>query len=252
MNGSITVVSVLSAHMHQVPARERLLEGFLRRLAIARDADAYALRGGWMVRTWVPDAGRHVRDVDLVCRLPATDLRGRLHEILATPDADGVVFESERFRISRAWPAQVLFARGRVDGVLAEIVVDLMFELEVWPQAKRQPLTTARGSAELWTCPHEMVIATKLALLASGPRAWRPKDLGDVWWLLRRFAGEPRAKLGEAIERAGGPALASPWWNERAVIDRWACFALRQPALPFELDAVLAEVRDQLRPFARN
>src|SRR5215510_13547122 len=56
------------------PARHRLLAGFVRRIAEGDDADAFALRGGMLVRHWFPASRRPARDVDLVCRSPY-DLR---------------------------------------------------------------------------------------------------------------------------------------------------------------------------------
>jgi hypothetical protein len=226
-------------------ARERLLEGFLLRLAGARDADAYALRGGMLVQQWLPEARRRVRDVDLVCALPyrVRDLRQRLEDVLRRDAADGVVFEPERVRLDAlpcAPPMLVLFAAGRADGEHAEITVDLAFGVDVWPAA-------VRGAGGIWTCGHEMVVATKLAVIAElGPREWRPKDLADVWIALRRF---PPASTLAAIERRGGDGvavLAAPWWRESRAAMRWGRHVARQAGVPDHLEAVLGEVRDKL------
>jgi hypothetical protein len=240
--------------------RDRLLEGFVVRVARSRDADAFALRGGMLVRSWTDDAARPIGDVDLVCHLPfhRRDLRARLRAILADRGADdGVVFDADRFRIDASAPGQpqpglTLFAIGEVDGAVAEIAVDVAFELEVWPPARRQDV----GAARLWVCPHEMVIGTKLRVLAElGPRAWRPKDLGDVWSALRRFPHRDRL-LGEALERCFARAtlprahdprtvLAAPWWRERHAQARWRDHAAGA-SVPAELDAAIGEVRAAL------
>jgi nucleotidyltransferase AbiEii toxin of type IV toxin-antitoxin system len=238
------------------PARERLLEGFLRRLARARDADAFALRGGMLVRTWVPDAKRSVRDVDLVCalRFEPRALRARLGAVLADRAVDdGVALDAGRFRIDR-WPDSpglTLYAAGDADGEPAEMTADLWFELAVWPQPQRGVVTTARGAIPLWLCPHELVIATKLGVLAElGPRAWRAKDLADIWLALRRFPPRrPFGRLGEAIERHCGDgwrdSLRAAWWREPRAAGRWARYA------DVPLDAVVAEVQRTLAPFGR-
>jgi hypothetical protein len=158
-----------------------------------------------------------------------------------------------------------LFATGEVDGAVAEMTVDLTFQLEVWPAAKRRVLSTPRGAAVLWTCPHEMVIGTKLRVIAElGPREWRPKDLGDIWLLMRRFPpGESFGVLGEAIERcfARGvdmrqhderAVLTTSWWREREAASRWARYVARHPSVPSDLDAVIAELRENLSPLARR
>ncbi len=138
--------------------RQRLLEGFLLRLAAVRDADAYALRGGMLIHQWMPETRRSVGDIDLVCALPyqPRDLRQRLHEVLRRDANDGVVFDAERYRVDpmihSGHRGLELFAAGRADGVFAEITVDLTFQLDVWPAATRSVLTAERGSAALWTC----------------------------------------------------------------------------------------------------
>jgi hypothetical protein len=247
-------------------ARQQLLEGFLLRLAAGRDADAFALRGGMLVHHWLPDARRSIRDVDLVCALPyhPRDLRHRLHEVLRREAGDGVAFDAERIRVDRvthnARPGLELFATGRVDGVFAAITVDFTFQLDVWPAATRSVLAAERGSAALWTCAHEMVIATKLGVIAElGPREWRPKDLADIWIALRRFSpASSVAVIGEAFERRLGAAhaadtiLAHSWWHDERAAMRWGRYVARQTLVPGELDVVIAEVRDKLAPLART
>jgi len=244
-------------------ARERLLEGFLRRVARAREADAFALRGGMLVRTWVPGAKRSIRDVDLVCALPFEPraIRALLHGVLADRDvADDVLFDAGRFRIDR-WPDSpgiTLYAAGDVVGEPAEMTADLWFELDVWPAAHRGVVTTARGTIATWLCPHELVIATKLGVLAElGPRHFRAKDLADIWFALRRFSPRrPFGVLGEAIERRCGdrwPAiLSAAWWHEPRAEMRWARYATGEPGVPAALDAAVAEVQHALSPLGRR
>jgi hypothetical protein len=244
-------------------ARQRLLEGFLLRLATVRDADAFALRGGMLVDHWLPEAHRRVDDVDLVCALPyrRDDMRLRLHEVLCRDASDGVVFDADRFRVDAVTfsgrPGLKLFATGRVDGVFAEITVDLTFQLDVWPTAIQRDVATKRGSATLWACTHEMVIATKLGVIAElGPREWRPKDLADIWIALRRFSSS--SVLAETFERRLGAAhvadeiLTRSWWNDERAAMRWGRYVARQAYVPDALDVVIAEVRDNLAPFART
>ena len=238
--------------------RQRLLEAFVLRLAASPEAEAYALRGGMLVHSWLPGAGRRVRDVDVVCSLPyrPREMRPRLREVLATQLADGVAFDAERFRVDTAWPHStqpglVLFAAGKVDGARGEIKVDLTFELPVWPQAQR----SAVGAATLWTCPHEMVIATKLQVIAElGPREWRAKDVGDLWHVLRRFPVAVGV-LGEAIERRRldlHALIAGSWWREREAGVRWARYATQLPSVPLDLEAATSEIRHHLAPLTRS
>jgi Nucleotidyl transferase AbiEii toxin, Type IV TA system len=239
--------------------REQLLEGFLLRLARTRDADAYALRGGMLVRQWGPAAHRPVRDVDLVCALPPSprDVRQRLHEVLSHQLSDGVEFDADRFRVDAIPIGFKLFAAGEVDGRPAEIGVDLAFAVDAWPAALQRPFHGARGIAMLGMCAHEMVIATKLAVTTElGARAWRPKDLADIWLALRRFASSSMTSLGEALEHRAGTVqdavaiLSAPWWLEMPAAMRWARHVAARPFVPCELAVAIAEIRSALAPLA--
>ena len=89
-----------------------------------------------------------------------------------------------------------------------------------------------------------------------GPRAWRPKDLVDIWIALRRFPPSSSV-LGETLERRLGTAHAAhaivtePWWRDTRAEQRWGRYVTRHAHAPVALDAVLAEIRDTLAPFAR-
>ena len=180
----------------------------MRRIAAGDDADAFALRGGMLVRHWFPESRRPARDVDLVCRLPY-DLRGmraRFARTLAREVGDGVVFEADRFRVdpiqtATPHPGMRLFAVGRAGGDFGEIAIDTTFAMPIWPDAVRSTLRLGGGDVPFWLCPPEMLVGRKLQVLAQlGPRRWRPKDLSDVWMILR---GSPASGLlGEAIERS--------------------------------------------------
>ena len=251
------------------PARHRLLAGFVRRLAEGQDAEAFGLRGGMLVRHWFPNSRRPARDVDLVCRLPydVRAMRALFARTLAREVADGVVFEADRFRIDRIQtatphPGMRLFAVGRAGGDFGEISIDTTFAMPIWPDAVREQLHLgASGEAPFWVCPPEMLVGRKLQVLAQlGPRCWRPKDLSDVWMILR--GGLPGRVLGEAIERAFAghdhapleELLAGSFWTDRAADVRWSQFVGQLPrgVVPARADAVAAEVRDGLRRFAKT
>jgi len=225
----------------------------LLRVAASPDAEAFALRGGMLVRSWLPSVPREARDLDLVCRLPyrPREMRTRLGAMLADRRIDdGVVFDAARFRVDTvrprsAHPALELFASAELAGTHAEITVDITFGLDVWPAA-------ARSERGVWLCSHEMVIATKLGVIAElAPREWRPKDLGDIWLALQRFA--PAARLGETFERRGQQVraiLSSAWWDGPRAEFRWGRYAVCHPSLPGTLGAVLGDVRDKLARYA--
>lgn len=240
-------------------ARHRMLEGFLARLALAPDADAFVLRGGMLVRHWFPEVERPARDVDLVCRLPydQRDLRERLVNILGEPRVrDGVLFDTSRVRIDALWPDSEhpglrLFAAGRADGRAGDITVDLTFHLEVWPSASPCELPLGAGRVPLWVCPPEMLIGRKLKVTADlSVGRWRPKDLADVWLMLGR---EPdRGRVGESIERLMprgevSALLDRGFWLEPGAASRWGRFHRDAGrTMPADLAMVVEEVRARL------
>jgi hypothetical protein len=249
-------------------ARHLLLAGFIGRVARDDDADAFALRGGMLVRHWFPDSRRPARDVDLVCRLPfdLPAMRRRFARTLARDGADGVVFEADRFRVdpihtSSPHPGMRLFAVGRADGDFGEITVDVTFDLPIWPDPTRGTLRLEGGEAALWLCPREMLVGRKLQVLAElGPHRWRPKDLSDAWMILRRLPPSGPA-LGEAIERAFAghdhaaldDLLGRSFWSEHHADVRWSRFARSLPrgVVPPRPAALVHDLRVALSPFTR-
>jgi hypothetical protein len=250
--------------VRQASARHRLLGGFVRRLAEGADADAFALRGGMLVRHWFPKSRRPARDVDLVCRLPydLRAMRALFERTLAREGGDGIVFEADRFRVDQIQtatphPGMRLFAVGRADGDFAEISIDTTFAMPIWPDAVRGRLG---DDVPFWLCPPEMLVGRKLQVLAQlGPRRWRPKDLSDVWMILR---GEmTNGHLGEAIERAFAgydhapleDLLEDAFWADRTSDLRWSRFVGELPrgVVPDHATTLAAEVRDALRSFKK-
>ncbi len=255
--------------VRQASARHRLLGGFLRRIAEGADADAFALRGGMLVRHWFPESRRPARDVDLVCGLPydLRAMRAVFERTLARRAADGVVFEADRFRVDRIQtatphPGMRVYAVGRAGGDFGEISIDTTFAMPVWPDAVRGDLhLDASGAVPFWLCPSEMLVGRKLQVLAQlGPHRWRPKDLSDVWMILRsaRAAGA----LGEAIERAFAGYDQAPledlldgaFWTDRSADLRWSRFVGELPrgVVPARVGALVADVRSALRPFTKT
>jgi hypothetical protein len=250
------------------PARHRLLGAFVRRLADGGVVDAFALRGGMLVRHWFPNSRRPTRDLDLVCHLPydLPAMRALFARTLARDAADGVIFEADRFRvdaiqIATPHPGMRLFAVGRADGVFGEISIDTTFALPIWPDAIRGELRLRGGDVPFWLCPQEMLVGRKLQVLAQlGPQRWRPKDLSDVWMILR---GSPASRsVGEAIERAFAghdhapleDVLAGAFWTDRDAEVRWSRYVGQLPrgVVPARPAAVVADLRRALRAASRS
>lgn len=251
----------MSRYRGQTPLPDhRIFDGFLRRVAADPEVEAFALRGGMLVRHWFPDMGRAAADVDLVCAWPFEPqaVRRSLATILARDLGDGVRF-GDRFRTDVIWagtahPGLRLVAAGCAGGVWGELHADLTFRLPVWPEARITTLRAAGTGPTLPVCRPETLIARKLAVTAErGAKAWRPKDLADLWWMLQHGAIE-RAAVGESIERTlslqrfgDGPARLA-FWQEPAAAGSWARFVRRQPqlAVPRDLARVVGDVRAQL------
>jgi Nucleotidyl transferase AbiEii toxin, Type IV TA system len=252
------------------PARHRLLGGFVRRIAAGDDADAFALRGGMLVRHWFPGSRRPARDVDLVCRLPydLRAMRARFARTLARDAEDGVVFEADRFRLdaiqtATPHPGMRLFAVGRAGGDFGEISIDTTFALPIWPDAVRGDLRLgASGDVPFWLCPPEMLVGRKLQVLAQlGPRRWRPKDLSDVWMILGGSL-TTSGRLGEAIERSFAghdhapveELMAGAFWTDRGADLRWSRHVGQLPrgVVPADATVLVEDLRRALRAFTKT
>lgn len=242
---------------------DRRQAAFLARVAGDPDRDAFALRGGVLVRHWFPTMRRTPRDVDLLCAWPydLSSVRTALARILARELLDGVHF-AERFRTDPIWPDDAhpgirLIAPARVEGRWGELRADLTFHLPVWPRAE---LTTLDEGVLLPTCRPETLIARKLAVSTQrGPRGWRPKDLADLWWMLSYGDADPHT-VGDAVERTfslaafrDAPGRAS-FWDDPMAGPRWARFLRQHPRLrvPRDLARVAGEVRQHLVPLGTS
>lgn len=243
---------------HEVVHR-RLIDGFVRRVAADPEAEAFALRGGVLVDHWFPTMGRTVRDVDLVCAWPFDPARARASvlALVARDLGDGVQF-AERLRADVIWPDTPhpglrVVIPGRVGGVSGELHADLTFRLPVWPEARIDRLRTGEG---LRVCRPQTLAARKLVVsMTQGPRAWRPKDLVDLWWMIEH-APLGASDVGEALERIGalaewldGPARPT-FWLDPIAEGRWARFLHRHPRLevPADLARVVGDVQARLTP----
>lgn len=222
-----------------------------------------------LVRRWFPDQGRFANDVDLVCTLPydAKEMRARVREVLAASANDGVEMDFERFRLDSIWPDDAhpgmrLFVQATVDGEFDELHVDFTFDLPIWPRPTR---ATVRDR-EIWVCPPAMLIGRKLRVTSElGRRFWRPKDMADLWMMLRHRA-PATAQLGETIERTFASvqnvdallsvreALAPARWTTPYAAMRWRRFASkhRELRVPRDIVPVVDEVRAHLEPILKG
>jgi hypothetical protein len=246
-----------------VAVRHHLLEGLLRRLARLPCAGELVLRGGLMTRAWVAPRVRPTRDLDLVGDFPfdLAETTRRFRGVLDEQVEDGLELDPARFGAQGIWldtdfPGVRVTLGARLWGSAPEeLTVDIGFGDPLVPEAgwldypALQPLPAARVRA---CCPETMA-AWKLHGLAERGASWRPKDLADLWLIVRHVALRPEA-LPPAIEAAfvsraftlqqAADTLQLPHWSTKSARVRWAS---HRGGLP-ELGVVLDELRTALAP----
>jgi hypothetical protein len=251
--------------------RHRLLEGVLLRLARLPDAGHFILRGGMLMRLWFRPHPRPAADLDLVSTLPfnVQETARRFLPLLADRGVhDGVMFDSERFRVEGIWlntdfPGVRLFACGEVDGIEDDLSVDVTFgePLVPAPQLGDYPMQGGERIARLRMCRPETITGRKLhALMHMGMLHWRPKDLNDLRLLLghvpMNFAELPEAIAASFTSRGNTTADAhslfgrDSWWGMKRSAARWHDFVEQsgERQTPRNLACVVAEVAERLAP----
>jgi len=170
----------------------KLLEAIVRRVA---PCDALVLRGGMMLRRWLPT--RPVDDVDYLGLCAREEAQGLLEGLLARDLGDGVGFVVTRGEViwgDSAFPGLRLVVRANV----TDVQVDIGFGDRLVPPAER----VALFGADVLGTRAETLFAWKLhGLFERGPGRWRPKDLHDAW-ALWRGADLDRAAAAEAVRAA--------------------------------------------------
>jgi hypothetical protein len=250
--------------------RHRLLEGVLLRLARRPEAAEVVLRGGMLLRQWFRPLPRPAQDVDLVGPGPLrrADAERFLPLFADETVNDGVRFDVEGMRVASIWeqtahPGLRFQVMGQWGEGEADIQVDITGGPAVHPPAEWGELPTACGQVlRLRMCAPEHIIGQKIqALVHMNVYRWRPKDLLDLWLLLRR---EPpnRDRLREAVQAllaevgsrgAEARALWAPdsWLHWKMASARWDDVAASfQPlGAPQEMAVVVAEVRERLASY---
>lgn len=251
--------------------RHRLLEGILLRLARLPDADRFVLRGGMLLRHWFRPLDRPAADLDLASTLSFSveETAKRFVPLLADRGiADGVTFNTERFRIEPIWlntdfPGVRIFAFGLANGCEGEFSIDVTYgePLVPEPELHDYPTLCRRMSARVWMCRPETIIGRKLhAIWHMGMMHWRPKDLNDLRLIFERVPIRANM-LQEAItlsytSRGEAPAEArlifgpDSWWKMKMSVARWHDFFEASPGskVPYELSKVVAYVAERLNP----
>jgi hypothetical protein len=210
---------------------------------------------------------RPALDIDLVAREPLVLARVRrlVHEVLATSGADGVRFDAERFRVDdvvvrmERIGARVV-AAGWVEGVGADVTVDIHRPLALGPAPRLEPLLLERGEGRLVMCAPETMIARKIRITTSrGPARFRAKDLADVHRLLTELPIE-HDRLAHALEATFSDAPSDEQTALRTFVEPelWAGAAARvrwrrrSRTGQVDLQRVVGEIGRALAPHVRS
>lgn len=188
---------------------------------------------------------RPTRDIDLYCTWPndAEFVRQQLRSRLVRHGF------ATQLRVDRTGPDSLRVTTSvPIDGAWRDVVVDLTF---AWPEA-------IEWLGDVWGCPLSTVVARKLGVVVErGPRAWRAKDLGDVWWTLRAGAVTPGA-IDDAMRRDvgwerwwTGPGRAE-FWRDEIAVGRWHRFVEHQHGVSAHLHDVVDDLNARLRTLVQT
>lgn len=243
---------------HLATLRHLLLEGVLRRITALPDQERFVLRGGLLTRAWVAPLPRPTRDLDFVGDLPfdVGDVARRFAPILMDPRKDGIVLAADGLRAMGTWlhtdfpgvRITLAVGWGTVD---QEITIDVGFGDPLVPSPLDIDYLTLSGDLlRVRAVRPETQLAWKLHGLAEQGDTWRPKDLADLWRIVRRVPLDatllPEAieaaflSRGFSIEDALG-ILQRAFWQTKTARVRWATV----PGAP-DLASTLETVRAAL------
>ena len=261
-----------TAHLIAQFAHERLLY----RLGESRYGEQFALKGGMLVRTWLGDASRVTRDIDLwALELTNPDtLRAIFQEVMAMPHDDGVIYdhrgiETEAIITHAKYQGTRLTAKAYIDKAWELVIVDVGGGGAVPPgmapaidNYQPKPLL-GFPSPRISAYPIEFVIAEKFHAIARwGVKNTRAKDFYDVYMLRdsHLLSGDALAQVIASTFRDSLPAVSlampvslSPEFAASEQAERmWGEFA-RRANLEVEPFTLVAEaIRDFIAPHVRK
>lgn len=246
------------------------LERLLYRLSQSGHKDNFILKGAILFTTWVDNAHRPTRDVDLLgfgASQPEAVL-AVFQEICGIAEDDGVTFDVGALKIDRnrddlAYGGLRVTTDARVGGAKIRVVVDIGFGDAVEPglDEVELPVLLDLPAPKLRAYPKETVIAEKFQAMVSLGRAnTRMKDFYDIWFLAKTFTFEDD-RLARAIAATfnrretevplGVPdALTDGFAQDDQKRRQWTAFVEGALADPVDLDVVIADLREFFLPHA--
>jgi predicted nucleotidyltransferase component of viral defense system len=247
------------------------LERFLYRLSLSAHKDNFVLKGAMLLATWLDNAYRPTRDIDLLgfgASQPEAIL-AVFREICAIETEDGVVFDAGALRIDRnredlEYGGLRVVTDARIGGAKIRVVVDIGFGDAVEPGLNEieLPVLLDLPAPRLRAYPKEAVIAEKFqAMVDLGRANSRMKDFYDIWFLAKTFTFEDdrlaraitatfaRRKTGIPVEAPD--ALSDAFAQDDAKRKQWEAFASSVLSKPVPLDVVVKDLRAFLLPHAQ-
>ncbi|MBU1211533.1 MAG: nucleotidyl transferase AbiEii/AbiGii toxin family protein [Alphaproteobacteria bacterium] len=247
------------------------LERLLYRLSTSPHKDNFVLKGAMLFTTWVDNAHRPTRDVDLLgfgASQPEAIL-AVFQEICGIAEDDGVIFDVAALRIERnrddlAYGGLRVTTDALVGGAKIRVVIDIGFGDAVEPGLNEieLPILLDLPAPRLRAYPMETVISEKFQAMVNLGRAnSRMKDFYDIWFLARAFTFEDD-RLARAIvatfkrRNTEFPvevpdALTDSFAQDDHKRNQWTAFVAGVLAEPVDLDVVIAELRAFLMPHAK-
>ena len=238
-------------------------ERLLYRLSRSAHADRFVLKGAMLLTTWLPEAARGTRDLDLLGFGDAGEqhILGSFREVLVITVADGVSFDLAALRVGRIrddleYAGVRLRTTATVSGARVTVVVDVGFGDATEPGLETidyPVLLRDLPAPRLRAYTRETVIAEKFqAMVALGRVNSRMKDFYDIWMLSKTFTfAENRlaravaatfARRHTAIPTETPDALTSEFANDPLKQRQWAAFAVDLDHAPKRLATVIGDL----------
>lgn len=247
------------------------LERFLYRLSTSGHKDNFVLKGAMLVTTWLDNAHRPTRDVDLLGfgSSQADDILVVFQEICAIRADDGVTFDVDALRIDRsrenlAYGGLRVTTDAHIGGARIRVVIDIGFGDAIEPGLTEieLPVLLDAPAPKLRAYAMETVIAEKFqAMVDLGRVNTRMKDFYDIWFLAKTFVfdGDRLAmamsatfkRRGTEIPHAVPDALSDFFAQDEQKRKQWTAFVTGILGQPVALEVVVKDLREFLMPHAR-
>ncbi len=224
------------------------------------------VRGSYVTGLWVGVSRRNCDDLDFVAvGHDDPKLAGReMIAALRTDLNDGIVFDTANAQVESIFadtdfPGVRILAPCIFNGQSSQLQVDIGFNDPIPLPAVMVPIKSAGYDLQFLSVAPELGFGWKLhGLIEREGYSWRPKDLADLWLMVRHSELDP-AKLKIAVDSAMDSRDAPPWrlnrllrcemGTSRGSIRRWRKFRRDYPEceLPESLAQVVADVAEFVR-----